>query len=146
MSSLPLPRPDLFADPDAEPAPPTLHAPEDLVRRYLELTAQRRAIEDELAYVRAELELAAAEGLKDLPKGRFVLPGGGAVLARMQPTCVFDKATVGRELQKAGRLVDVATLTGPALARFLAKEPVLAARLADHVRYRKSVGLMATQG
>lgn len=127
----------------AEPA--SLAAPEDLVRRYVELTRKRCEIEDQLAYLRAELGLAASEALsKDRPRGRF-RAGDASVIARLQPSCVFDKALVARELQKAGRLADVATVTGPALARFLASEPVLAARLGEHVRYRNGVVLMAAQ-
>ncbi|MEA3200816.1 MAG: hypothetical protein QOE90_2244 [Thermoplasmata archaeon] len=133
----------MFAE---ETAPPSdLAAPEDLVRRYVELTRKRRDLDDQLAYLRAELELVAASALtRDSPRGRF-RAGEASVLARLQPSCVFDKAHVARELQKAGRLADVATLTGPQLARFLASEPALAARLSDHVRMRNAVVLMASQ-
>gem|GEM_PF-4539833 len=144
MTSSPsLPRALTFADERAEPA--LLAAPEDLVRRYVELTRKRREIEDQLAYLRAELELTASAALtREAPRGRF-RAGDASVIARLQPSCVFDKALIARELQKAGRLADVATITGPGLARFLAGEPVLAARLGEHVRYRNSVVLMATQ-
>jgi hypothetical protein len=138
---MPAPRPLAFAH---EPAPaPDLAAPEELVRRYVELTRKRRDIEDQLAYLRAELELAASAALsKEAPRGRF-RAGDATVLARLQPSAVFDKQLVARELQKAGRLADVATITGPQLARFLAAEPALAARLADHVRLRQAIVLMA---
>jgi hypothetical protein len=145
MTSSPsLPKQPLaFADGGAEPA--TLTAPEDLVRRYVELTRKRRDIEDQLAYIRAELELTASESLSQAsPRGRF-RAGDASVLARLQPSCVFDKLLVARELQREGRLADVATITGPSLARFLASEPVLAARLGEHVRYRNGVILMASQ-
>lgn len=133
------------ANPAAEPEPAVLEAPADVVRRYLEVTAQRRALDDQIAWLRGELELAAALALSDArPRGRFVAPGGaGFVAARLQPTCVFDRQVVGRELQRAGRLSDVAVLQRPALARFLAREPVVAARLGDLVRYRRNVVLMA---
>lgn len=126
----------------------SLEVPSDVVRRYLEATAQRRELEDQLGWLRGELELAAAQCLSDArPRGRFVAqgggPGSGFVVARLQPTCVFDRQVVGRELQRAGRLTDVAMLHGPALARFLAREPVVAARLGDLVRYRRNVVLMA---
>lgn len=125
---------------------PRLEAPSDLVERYLELTAERRALEDRLSYVKGELELLAAESLNEqTPRGRFVAEHG-AVSARLTPTCVFDRVAVAKELQRAGRLADVAVLQGPALARYLARDPVMAARLKDMVRFRKSVVLMATQG
>ena len=132
-------------DPSVEPEPVALEAPADVVRRYLEATAQRRALDDQIAWLRGELELAAAQMLSDVrPRGRFVAPGGaGFVVARLQPTCVFDRQVVGRELQRAGRLTDVAVMHGPALARFLAREPVVAARLGDLVRYRRNVVLLA---
>lgn len=123
--------------------PTTLEAPRDLIEEYLEITAERRALEERLAYVRAELELVAAAALSDgAPRGRFVCDRG-AVSARLQPTCMFDKPLVARELQRAGRLADVAILQGPSLARFLAKEPHLAARFAGLVRHRKNIVLMA---
>lgn len=143
MTSVPTPRPTLQTDPLALGDAPALEAPEHLVRAYVELVAERRRIEDRLAYVRGELEMLAASALSDsAPRGRF-LAGEHAVSARIQPTCVFDKGEVMRELQRAGRLADVAILQGPALARFLAKEPALASRLADRVRMRRSVMLMA---
>lgn len=120
---------------------PTLDAPEYIVQRYLELTAQRRAVEEQIAVLRAELEMVAAAALSDAtPKARFVA-ATGHVTARLQPTCVFDRAEVYKVLQRAGRLSDVATVSGPQLARFLAKEPQLSARLSDVVRYRNSVVL-----
>lgn len=143
MSSVPLPSAvdSSFA---SEEEPPVLEAPAQLVARYLELSAQRRAIEDQLAFVRSELELVAASLLSDaVPRGRFLGPSGGAVAVRLQPTCFFDKGAVAKELQRVGRLSDVAVLNGPMLARFLAKEPALAARLGDRVRQRRSVVLMA---
>ena len=142
MSSVPLPRPAAFVDETAEPD--DLPAPEALVARYVELTRKRREIEDQLAYIRAELELAATSSLSAAkPRGRF-RAGRASVLARLQPTCTFDKAFVAKELQRMGRLADVATVSGPSLARFLNHEPVLAARLGEHVRYRNSVLLMAS--
>lgn len=141
MSSVPLPAAPSFVDETAEP--PTLAAPEALVARYVELTRKRREIEDQLAYIRAELELAATARLNAAaPRGRF-RAGSASILARLQPTCTFDKPFIAKELQRMGRLADVATVTGPALARFLAHEPTLAARLGEHVRYRNSVLLMA---
>lgn len=145
MTSVPTPSrvPSLFEPSVPEPEPPVLEAPEHLVRTYVELVAERRRLEDRLAYIRGELEMLAASALSEAtPRGRF-LAGDGHISARLQPTCVFDKGAVARELQKAGRLADVAVLQGPALARFLAKEPVLAARLSDLVRMRRSVVLMA---
>lgn len=142
MSALPVSRTPWTAEPEAVP----LEAPQELVARYLELTAQRRELEEKLAYVRAELEMVAASSLDEgRPRGRFRGPAGGAVAARLQPTCVFDRQEVARELQRQGRLADVAVLQGPTLARFLAKEPSVAARLAPMVRFRKSVVLMAAQ-
>ena len=142
----------LSADPRALPGPNdlphetetvVLDAPSDLVARYLELAAEKRALEDHLSFVRAELEMLAVAALSDrAPRGRFAA-GTGAVNVRLQPTCVFDRGEVARTLQKAGRLADVATVAGPALARFLAKEPALAARLGDMVRPRKSVVMTA---
>lgn len=139
------PSPASGPPPVAEPEAVALEAPSDVVARYLEATAQRRALDDQLAWLRAELELVAAQLLSEArPRGRFVAPGGaGFVLARLQPTCVFDRQTVAGELQRAGRLSDVAVLQGPALARFLAREPVVAARLGDLVRPRRNVVLMA---
>lgn len=123
---------------------PRLEGPADLVEAYLELVEQRRVVEEKLAYVKAELELVAAAHLNDrAPRGRFV-SARGAISARLQPTCVFDRPAVMKELQRAGRLADVASVSGPQLARFLAKEPVLAARLGEMVRKRSSVVLMAT--
>lgn len=139
----PLPRQVAFVDESTQA--PDLAAPQDLVRKYVELTRKRRDLEDQLAYLRAELELVASQMLtKDAPRGRF-RAGESSILARLQPSCVFDKQTVARELQKAGRLADVATISGPGLARFLANEPVLSARLADHIRFRNAVVLMAAQ-
>jgi hypothetical protein len=133
---------DAFAAPPPLDAVP-LDAPEDLVSRYIALTAQRRAVEDQLAFVRAELEMIASSMLKEHnPRGRFS-SAAGAISVRLQPTCVFDRGEVTRALQRAGRLADVAAVSGPSLARFLAKEPVLAARLSDHIRYRNSVVLNA---
>lgn len=128
------------------PAPetPTLDGPRDLVEAYLDLVDQRRQIEEKLAYVKAELELVAAAALSERhPRGRFVC-GRGSVSARLQATCVFDRPTIMKELQRAGRLADVASVSGPTLARFLAKEPVLSARLGEMVRKRSTVVLMAT--
>lgn len=123
-----------------------LDAPERLVERYLELSRARRAIEEQLAFVRSELELIAATTLQpDAPRGRFVAPTG-VVGARLMPTCSFDRQIVSRELQRGGRLDEVATLTGPSLARFLQREPVWAARLQPLVRPRQSVMLMTGSG
>lgn len=131
-------------DPTAEA--PILPGPADLVEEYLTLVEERRAIEDRLAFIRGELELLAAAALNDArPRGRFV-GSRGAISARLQPTCIFDRNAVLKELQRAGRLADVAVVQGPSLARFLAKEPQLAARLSDLIRHRKSVVLMASQG
>lgn len=139
--------PSVVESPHTEALEPArLEAPSDLVERYLELTAERRALEDRLAYVKGELELLAAGSLNDqTPRGRFVAENG-AISARLQPTCVFDRVAVAQELQRAGRLADVAVVQGPALARYLARDPVMAARLRDLVRFRKSVVLMAAQG
>lgn len=131
--------------PTLDPEAPTLEAPEYLVQRYIELNAQRRALEEQIAVIRAELEMVAVSSLGEtMPKGRF-LSSAGHVTARLQPTCVFDRAEVSKALQRAGRLHEVATVTGPALARFLAKEPVLSARLSDLVRHRNSVVLTSVQ-
>ena len=133
-------KPSLFND---DPEVMTLDGPSDLVEEYLRLVEERRAIDDRLSFVRAELELLAAQSLNDAsPRGRF-LGKGGAVNARLQPTCTFDRAAVARELQRVGRLADVAVLQGPALARYLVKEPALAAKLGEMVRMRRSVVLMA---
>jgi hypothetical protein len=127
----------------SEPEPLDLEAPEYLVQRYLELSAQRRQIEDQLAFLRAELEMLAAPLLRGAgARGRFTAPRGN-IHVRVQPTCVFDRGEVARFLQKEGRLADVATVTGPALARYLRDEQVLAARLGERVRYRNSVILTA---
>ena len=123
--------------------PPVLPAPDDLVRRYVELSQQRRALDEQLAFLRGELELLAAQALSEAsPRGRFVSPDGGMVVARLRPTCVFDRVQVGRELERGGRLHEVALLQGPALARFLAREPVWAARLGGMVRARRGIVLM----
>jgi hypothetical protein len=123
--------------------PQRLEAPEYLVQRYLDLTAQRRALEEQLAVIRAELEILAVSSLsEERPRGRFG-SALGHVSARLQPTCVFDRGEVARTLQRAGKLADVAVLPGPSLARFLQADPALAARLGDMVRYRKSVILTA---
>lgn len=130
---------------DDTPAP-VLEAPTALVERYLELTRARRHLEDQLAYVRSELEMVAAATLRDdAPRGRFV-SRAGTVAARLHPTCVFDKPTVARELQRMGKLADVAIVQGPTLARYLAKEPIVAARLGEMVRPRRSVVLLAGSG
>ena len=135
-------------DPPMEDDPaiaPALDAPAYLVQRYIELTAQRRALEEQIAVIRAELEMVASASLSEaVPKGRFVSPTGH-VTARLQPTCVFDRGEVYKILQRAGRLSDVATVTGPQLARFLSKEPQLAARLSDLIRHRHSVVLHSLQ-
>lgn len=134
-------RVESFQEVAADPLP--LPAPSELVRRYLELALRRRALDEQLAFVRGELELAAAEVLsEEHPRGRFVVDGARqGVVARLQPTCVFDRVLVGQELQRMGRLAEVATLQGPGLARFLAREPVVAARLGGLVRHRRSVVL-----
>ena len=145
MASLPDADASLTSLSTTPPEPAALSAPAEVVRRYLEATAQRRALDDQLAWLRAELELVAAQALSEArPRGRFVAPGvAGSVLARVQPTCTFDRQAVSQELQRAGRLHEVAMLQGPALARFLAREPALAARLGDRIRYRRGVVLMA---
>lgn len=133
-------KPSLFND---DPEVPVLAGPADLVEEYIRLVEERRAIDDRLSFVRAELELAAATNLSEAaPRGRF-LGKGGAVNARLQPTCTFDRAAVARELQRIGKLADVAVLQGPALARYLVKEPALAAKLGEMVRMRRSIVLMA---
>lgn len=129
------------------PQDPPLAAPLDLVRRYLDLASQRRALDEQIAWARGELELLAASALSEgVPRGRFVAPGVGSIVARLEPTCVFDRITVGRELQRMGRLHEVAMLRGPPLARYLAKEPVVAARLGGLVRPRRGIVLMAAPG
>ncbi|HET6405332.1 MAG TPA: hypothetical protein VFH78_11855 [Candidatus Thermoplasmatota archaeon] len=123
---------------------PLLEGPQALVEEYLRLVEERRAVEDRLAFVRSELELLASQQLSDkLTRGRFVA-SRGAVAVRYQNTCVFDRAAVARELQRMGKLAEVAVLQGPGLARYLAHEPVVAARLADLVRMRRSIVLMAS--
>lgn len=119
-----------------------LDAPQKLVEKYLELSRARRVLDEQLAFLRSELELVAATALTEsAPRGRFVAPSG-VVAARLMPTCSFDRATVARELQRGGKLADVATLTGPQLSRFLAREPVWASRLAPIVRHRHNIMLM----
>lgn len=136
-----VPRPLTTENPNAEI--PILEGPSDLVQEYLDLVQERRALDDRLAYVRAELELVAATSLSEsVPRGRF-LGTRGAIAARLQPTCAFDRQAVARELQRMGKLAEVAILQGPGLARYLAKEPQLAARLGEMVRMRRSVVLMA---
>lgn len=116
----------------------------ELVRRYLELSAQRRALDEQLAFLRGELELLAAQALsEESPRGRFVGSDGRWLAARLRPTCVFDRRVVGRELERGGVLHEVALLQGPQLARFLDREPVWAARLGGLVRRRNGVLLMA---
>lgn len=142
MATVPTYRPSSF-EPSVPDDAPVLEAPEHLVRTYLELVAERRRIEDRLAYIKGELEMLASSALSEsTPRGRFLV-GDAVIAARLQPTCVFDKGEVMKELQRAGRLADVAVLQGPALARFLAKDAALAARLSPMVRMRKSVVLMA---
>lgn len=127
---------------NTEIEPLALEAPTKLVERYLELTRTRRALDEQIAFLRSELELVAATTLREAsPRGRFVSPVG-VIAARLVPTCSFDRMAVARELQKGGRLSDVATLPGPTLARFLGREPVWAARLGPMVRHRHSVVLM----
>lgn len=122
-----------------------LNAPDYLVKRYLELTSQRRAIEEQIAVIRAELEVLAVSSLSaQRPRGRFESKAGH-VSVRLTPTCLFNREEVARALAKAGRLTDVATIPGPALARFLATDPALSARLGDAVRYRSAVVLTAAQ-
>lgn len=147
MLTAPSPRAhDILPTTDTEPEPVAIDAPEYLVERYLQLTAQRKQLDDQLAYVRAELELLAAPALKDAssPRGRF---GGseGAIHVRLQPTCVFDRAQVAMRLQKEGVLADVATIAGPTLARYLRSNGQVAARLGDSVRFRNSV-VLSTMG
>ena len=123
---------------------PIIPGPADLVDEYVRLVAERRALEDRLSFVRAELEIAASHQLSEkAPRGRFV-SSTGSVAARMQSTCLFDRAAVARELQRMGKLADVAVLQGPGLARYLAHEPVVAARLAGLIRARKTIVLMAS--
>jgi hypothetical protein len=124
-------------------APQLLDAPEYLVQRYLDLTAQRRALEEQIAVIRAELEILAVSSLSDeRPRGRFAATNG-QVTVRLQPTCVFERGEVARALQRAGKLAEVAVLPGPSVARFLAGDPALAARLGEMIRYRKAVVLTA---
>jgi hypothetical protein len=125
--------------PAAPDEPPRLDAPEYLVQRYLELTAQKKQLDDQIAYVRAELEMIAAPALREAsPRARFVAPTG-IVNVRTQPTCVFDRGEVARTLQRTGHLADVAVLQGPTLARYLASNPEAAARLGGMVRYRNTL-------
>lgn len=132
----------LTLHPDAPPLP-VLEAPDDLVARYVELSEQRRRLEAQLAHTKSELELLAASALTDeTPRARFVAPGG-QVAARLYPTCTFDRPEVCRVLQRMGRLSDVAQVSAPTLARLLAKDPQLQARLKGLVRLRKGVVLMA---
>ncbi|HUR69925.1 MAG TPA: hypothetical protein VM370_11825 [Candidatus Thermoplasmatota archaeon] len=122
---------------------PVLEGPSELIEEYLALVAERRAVDERLGFVRAELELFAAAALNDgAPRARFV-GQGGAIAARLQATCVFDRANVARELQRMGKLADVAILQGPGLARYLAKEPQVSARLGNMVRMRRSIVLTA---
>jgi len=122
---------------------PTIQGPSDLVEEYLRLVAERRAVDERLAFVRAELELFAVSALNEAtPRGRF-LGATGAIAVRLQPTCVFDRAGVARELQRMGKLADVAVLQGPGLARYLQKEATVAARLGNMVRMRRAVVMMA---
>lgn len=117
-------------------SPIDLSAPADMVDRYLELEAEKRRIDAALGYVRAELELAAAENLTaQRPRGAF-RGGVGGIGVALRPTCVFDRSHVAASLQKMSRLHEVARLDGPTLARFLAREPIVAARLGPHVRAR----------
>lgn len=129
--------------PDETPLP-TLQAPPELVEEYLRLVEARRGLDERLGYVRAELELVAASALKEeAPRARF-LGARGAIGARLSPTCVFDRPRIARELQRMGKLSDVAVIQGPGLARYLAKEPIVAARLGGLVRMRRSVVLTAS--
>jgi hypothetical protein len=122
---------------------PTLDAPAEMVQRYLELAAEKRRLEDQMAFLRAELEMAASLALtEESPRGRFVAPNG-QLAARLYPTATFDRAEVGDALQKMGRLAEVASIGGPSLARLLARDPQLAARLGNMVRLRKGVMLVA---
>lgn len=122
---------------------PILEAPQDLVERYLELVFEKRRLEEQIAYLRGELEMAASHSLNDeVPRGRFVAPNGH-LAARLFPTCTFDRAEVGDALQKMGRLSEVASIGGPALARLMQRDPQLAARLSPMVRLRKGVMLVA---
>lgn len=142
-ASIPAPEPHPESSP--EEAIPVIAAPTDLIEEYLSLVDERRSVEERLAFVRAELELAAAGSLKDAtPRGRFV-GEHGMISVRLQPTCIFDRAGVARELQRMGKLSDVAVLQGPGLARYLGKEPAVAARLGSMVRMRKSIVLTAGQ-
>lgn len=126
-----------------DPVLPALDGPRELVEEYLQLVAERRALDERLAYVRAELELLAAHALTDAaPRGRF-LGASGAIAVRLQPTCVFDRSNVARELQRMGKLADVAVLQGPGLARYLQKETIVAARLGNMVRMRRAIVMMA---
>lgn len=127
----------------ASPELPVLEGPRDLIDEYLQLVVERKGIEERLAYVRAELELFAAPALSEgVPRARFV-GRTGAIAARLQATCVFDRANVARELQRMGKLSEVAILQGPGLARYLSKEPVVSARLGEMVRMRRSIVLTA---
>lgn len=122
---------------------PVLEGPSDLVEEYLRLVAERKEVEERLAFVRAELELFAAPALSEaVPRGRFQ-GRAGAIAVRLQKTCVFDRANVARELQRMGKLAEVAVLQGPGLARYLSKEPVVSARLGEMVRMRRSIILTA---
>lgn len=137
-ATVPLP-----ASPETEV--PVLTGPADLVEEYLHLVGERRAVDERLGFVRAELELFAAAALHDgAPRGRFV-GAAGAIAVRLQPTCVFDRARVAHELQRMGKLSDVAVLQGPGLARYLTKEAVVAARLGNLVRMRRAVVMTAAR-
>ncbi|MFA5862290.1 MAG: hypothetical protein WDA16_11410 [Candidatus Thermoplasmatota archaeon] len=146
LSATPTRAHDILPTTDVNPEPVAIDAPEYLVERFLQLTTQRKQLDDQLAYVRAELELLAAPALKDTaaPRGRFLGPAG-TIHVRLQPTCVFDRAPVAARLQKEGVLSEVATIAGPTLARYLRSNGQVAARLGDAVRFRNSV-VLTTMG
>lgn len=124
---------------------PTLDAPVDLVEEYVRATLEKRKLEERLAYLRAELELHAAAALsKEKPKGAFACKLG-RVGARLVPTCAFDRDAVAAALQKAGKLDRVAVLQGPRLRTFLEMDKDARALVEEHVRFRTSVTLVASE-
>lgn len=123
----------------------------DVVRRYVDLTQRRNAIEKEIAELRAQIEgevMAAFSGHSfDLAAPwPTALINEGPLVATYSRSCQFDPVMVLPVLQARKDLASICTVAGPKLAKFLWSHPALEREVRDHVRYHASVGLRVGAG